>query len=446
MFRIRASPVKKSIVFLVVGLAVIILISPGIIGRLAQESMDAGLERAAEEPAEVRITAEIFDRGWFSSAGRHRVELRDGRLKEALLALLATGDARALPALIIDTRIDHGLVPIGSMTREQGSLTPGLGRAVSVLRLEFPGGQSVPIPGKIFSSLSVGGELRSDLALEAGEMMLAAGKLRWGSTNIVMTSQTTTGSFDVAGELASVALDSSGASLLLGHSEFGLRRTPSRFLFALGGVEIRLDSIDIVEGGESLSIGPVDLSAVASPAGERVRLEGKFQLGNVPVGRLGVAGLGAEVRLDDVDGAALAKLQRTWNAIITVGDTEDAQRLLEADLRRLLARGLVFEVENFSVEMPQGAILASGRFGIDALDPATLDWAGLLLALDAEARLEVPATLVESITLAFPNAQAAILLGYLRRQDDSYVSEASLLKGRLMINGAPLQLPLTTFR
>ncbi len=439
-------PLKKSIVFLVVGLAIIILISPGIVGRLAQKSMDTGLERASEEPAEVRITAENFDRGWFSSAGRHRIELRDGRLNEALLALLATGDSRELPALIIDTRIDHGLVPIGSMTREQGSLAPGLGRAVSLLRLAFPDGESVPIPGKIFSSLSVGGELRSELVLEAGEMNLAAGKLGWGSTTVVMTSQTTTGSFAVDGELASVSFDSAGSSLLFGRSEFGMRRTPSRFLLALGAVEIHIDSVDITNDGESLSVGPVSLGTVASPAGEHVSLEGRLHVGKVPLGRLGAAGLGAEMRLDDVDGAALAKLQRTWNSIISVGDTEDAHRLLEADLRRLLAKGLVFELENFSVELPQGAIVARGRFGVDALDSTMLDWAGLLLALDAEARLSVPVTLVESLTLAFPDARAAILLGYLRRHDDNYISEASLLKGRLMINGAPLQLPITAFR
>ena len=128
---------KKGIVILLLALAVIVLISPGIVGRLAERSMDENLDWAATETNEVTITSQGFDRGWFSSEGQHRVELRDGELRDALMYMVDDNGRIDLPALIIDTRIDHGLVPVTSMAREKGSLAPGLGRAVSTLHDAF---------------------------------------------------------------------------------------------------------------------------------------------------------------------------------------------------------------------------------------------------------------------------------------------------------------------
>ena len=73
---------KKSLVFLLLALAVIVLISPAIVGRLAEKSMDENLDWAATESNELTVTSQGFDRGWFSSEGQHRVELRDGELRD----------------------------------------------------------------------------------------------------------------------------------------------------------------------------------------------------------------------------------------------------------------------------------------------------------------------------------------------------------------------------
>ena len=68
---------KRWIVVLLVALAVLVLISPGIIGRLAERSIEDGITVAELESPEITISTESFDRGWFSSVGRHRIELSD---------------------------------------------------------------------------------------------------------------------------------------------------------------------------------------------------------------------------------------------------------------------------------------------------------------------------------------------------------------------------------
>jgi hypothetical protein len=79
--------VRKSIVALLVIAAIVILISPGIIGRIAEEFVDSNLQWAADESQDIVVTSERLDRGWFSSHGRHRIEIRDEEIRVALATI-----------------------------------------------------------------------------------------------------------------------------------------------------------------------------------------------------------------------------------------------------------------------------------------------------------------------------------------------------------------------
>ena len=172
---------KKGVVAVLVLLALVVLISPAIVGRLAEKSMDESLSWAAQESGEVRVTSENFTRGWFSSEGTHRVELRDGDLKSALVTLVGPIESDdELPILIINTRLDHGLIPVSSMSREHGSLGPGLGSAVSTLQIEFEDGEVIDIPGTIYSKVGLAGELLSNYILEPGSHSDGDTRASWG--------------------------------------------------------------------------------------------------------------------------------------------------------------------------------------------------------------------------------------------------------------------------
>jgi uncharacterized protein YdgA (DUF945 family) len=127
---------NRWLVALLVLLAVVILVSPGIIGRLAEQNMEEGIEWAESESPGVAITTEAFDRGWFTSEGQHRVVLEGGQFQDATERYAAATGNPELPSLIIDTRIDHGLLPLSSLTRDSGSLVPGLASTISTFQLD----------------------------------------------------------------------------------------------------------------------------------------------------------------------------------------------------------------------------------------------------------------------------------------------------------------------
>ena len=88
----KVPAVKKSVVIVLVLLAAIVLVSPAIVGRLAERSMDENLSWAASESGAVKVTSEHYDRGWFSSEGQHRIELREGDLLAAVRMIAGPSD------------------------------------------------------------------------------------------------------------------------------------------------------------------------------------------------------------------------------------------------------------------------------------------------------------------------------------------------------------------
>ena len=70
---------KRWLVVLLVLLAVLVLIMPGIVGRLAEQNIADNIEWAESDSPGVNIETERFERGWFTSEGTHRIVLDEGR-------------------------------------------------------------------------------------------------------------------------------------------------------------------------------------------------------------------------------------------------------------------------------------------------------------------------------------------------------------------------------
>ena len=231
---------KKGVVVVLVLLAVIVLASPAIVGRLAEEKMDENLNWAATESGEVTVTSEHFDRGWFSSEGQHRVELGEGQIMAALRSKGSHTDPDELPALIINTHIDHGLIPLGSVGSEQPSLSPGLGSAESTMQLERPGGEIIGVPGKIFSKISLGGQLQSTYALGPGSAEIDDATLVWGTTEINVETDPSSGEVAFDGSIGSLSIEDANDGVSLGSMTFDGHQQPTTFGFATGEVEFAL--------------------------------------------------------------------------------------------------------------------------------------------------------------------------------------------------------------
>jgi len=407
--------VKKGFVALLIGLAIIILLSPGIVGRLAERSMDENLDWAATESQEVVVTSQGFDRGWFSSAGQHRVELREGELRSAFLAIIDDIDSAELPVLIIDTRLDHGLVPLTSMSRDKGTLVPGLGSAISTLRLEFENGDQIDVPGTIYSEVGLTGNLSSNYVLNTGSFDLHGETANWGETDILVTTNPGNGDIKFAGSIDSLTLTSSQNNVHVGKVGFSGERRPTKFGFAVGDIKIDVQSIAVRGQGEPAFFGPFSLNTTTDVDGDRISMESKLRLENTPFADLGTAAISVDVELTDIDGVA-------------AGHIADALRQLH--------------FERLDISLPQGPITSNIHISVDESDANGFVWTSALLALDATVEVSLPAELVDLMTSIDPQFHAAIGMGFLKKSGEFYEMEAAFQNGLLTVNGAPMPLPI----
>lgn len=433
---------KKGFVALLIGLAIIILLSPGIVGRLAERSMDENLDWAATESQEVVVTSQGFDRGWFSSAGQHRVELREGELRSAFLAIIDDIDSAELPVLIIDTRLDHGLVPLTSMSRDKGTLVPGLGSAISTLRLEFENGDQIDVPGTIYSEVGLTGNLSSNYVLNTGSFDLHGETANWGETDILVTTNPGNGNIKFAGSIDSLTLASSQNNVHVGKVGFSGERRPTKFGFAVGDVKIDVQSIAVRGQGEPAFFGPFSLNTTTDVDGDRISMESKLRLENTPFADLGTAAISVDVELTDVDGVAAGHIADALRQLQGGGSEDDFMFVVEDDLQRLLAAGFELHFERLDISLPQGPITSNIHISVDESDANDFVWTSALLALDATVEVSLPAELVDLMTSIDPQFHAAIGMGFLKKSGEFYEMEAAFQNGLLTVNGAPMPLPI----
>ena len=433
---------KKGFVALLIVLAIVILVSPGIVGRLAEKSMDENIDWAATESQEVVVTSQGFDRGWFSSEGQHRVEIREGELQNMLLALAGSEDARDLPVLIIDTRLDHGLIPLASMSRDKGTLMPGLGSAVSTVRVEFTDGEIIKLPGTIYSNVGLTGDLRSRFELDAGSHEFDGASTLWGDTTIEVTTDPASGDVWFDGSIASIALNAEGDHVDASKIEFAGKQRKTPFGFSVGDVEATMRSMTVENAGESTTFGPLIFNTSSGVDDDRVSGRTTIKLENTPFGELGAAAIAVDVSLVDVDGASLGNITSALDDMQDGGSPDDFMFVVQDDLQRLLAAGFELRFDRLDISLAEGSLSSKFRFVVDESNHDTFTWTSALLALDATAELSMPTELVELMTAIDPQMNVAIGMGFLRKNGDVYEMEASFQKGLLTVNGAPMPIPI----
>ena len=430
---------KKGIVALLVVLALVVLVSPALIGRLAEKSVDENLNWAAAESGELVVTSTGFDRGWFSSEGQHRVEIGDGQLS----ALLSKPDGDELPVLIIDTHLDHGLVPISSMSREQGSLTPGLGSAVSTVRIEMPDGETVELPGKIFSKVALGGALQSQYELEAGSHEQDDTTASWGDSSIDVTTNPSTGEIDYSGSVGTLKVVDDRSTVTLEGMSFSGTHVPTSYGFAVGDIDFEVDAVSMesIAGGGG-GIKGLSIDAMSSVDDGDVSGHAVLKLDSQTIPGFGDVSIAADITLEGADAVALGALQKAVDAAGANADPNMLFASAEEDLKRLLAGGMELRFDQLDVTLPMGTVVTKLDFKVAEEDPDTFDWSSMLLSTEASANVTVPEALVDMAMQMNPQAGAVVGMGFLKKNGDVYEMEAEYKKGLLTINGAPMPIPL----
>lgn len=428
---------KKGVIALIIVLAVVVLISPGIVGRMAESSMDDQIQWAAGEDSDVIITTERFDRGWFSSEGVHRVEIGQTGLGADIREAMDLSPGDPSPALVINTTLDHGLIPVTSVSREEGSLAPGLGRAVSTLSVELPGGEGWSIPGVVYTSIGLGGGMSSNYFLEAGSYE----DVRWGAGDFLFEANASNGNIVFEGGIDSISVQDSGESVEMSMLEIETDMEMSEYGFYTGDLRFSIDSVSIEEGFQTMSLGPMNVESTTELDGDRVDSDVKVDMAmaGMPMGDMNVD---LDLTFDGLDAAAFGRVNEALNNAPESADPMMAFASMEQDFADLVAAGLTLRIDRLDVNLPQGAFKSEMEITVPESDRDSFVWTSVLLAMEASADVTIPSGLFETIAMMNPDAQMAVAMGILRQDGDDYVMEAEYKQGLLTVNGAPMPIPL----
>ena len=125
---------------------------------------------------------------------------------------------------------------------------------------------------------------------------------------------------------------------------------------------------------------------------------------------------------------------------------EELYPIIAADLQKFLTTGFEIRIDRFDVTLPSGKVTTKLRFDLPATAPtAEFSWPALLLVLDASADIRLPVELFNMVQEMSPEAGTLVAMGFLQKDGDFYEMRAEYAKGLLIVNGAPLPIPLSGF-
>ena len=430
---------KKGVIALLLTLALIILVSPGIIGKLAERSVNENLEWAATKSGQLVVTSSGFDRGWFSSEGQHRVALGDGAIRAAMI-----GEGKDIPVLVINTHLDHGLVPLASMAREGGSLAPGLGSAVSTLSIEYGEDHTFEIPGKIYSDIGLGGDLQLSYVLSAGSKTTDGKTATWEDVRINISTSPRNSSVTFDGDIGALSFDDDQEVASFGGLTFMGKQTMTQYGFATGHAEATLGAVAVeTDGVPTAVMNGMTITTDSAVNDGLLDANTYIQITGQTIPEFGDVSVTVNIVLAGADAVALGVVTQRLESMSASADPAQVIMLAGEDFKDLFAAGFEVRFDQLDVELPMGTVTSKISFEVPQTDRASFEWTSLLLGVVASADITVPQGLVDFALQMNPQAADAIIsMGYLKQKGDAYELEARYKKGILTVNGVPIPIPL----
>ncbi len=428
---------KRWLVILLVTLAVLVLVSPGLIGELAERNVQKGINLAANESGKATVTTESFDKGWFTSEGVYRIVFEDGKLRTVMNA-----EHPELPSLLIKTTIHHGLFPIDGFT-------PGLASATSTAQIDSGMGTIIDVPGTLHTQIGLTGDSTFHYVAEKGAYQSAAGEqISWDGADIIFTSNADMTVVSIDGKIHALSVDSTSAHLMIGSMTLkGEQRKTT------GGLEVGHGSFDLESMTASDASGDTSLQGLHFDSVAALHDDGASFILRSNVADLDVPGMqdisyDLELELAKLNPEDLATVVSGMRALQSAEPGQDPTELYpgaEADILRLLSAGAEIGIKHFNLKLPLGDVAMDMNIAIKPSPTSTGgSWIGLLMAADASTNISVPATLVDFAQAVNPEIGPLITMGLLKLDGDVYRMAARFDKGLLTVNGAPLPLPMPT--
>ena len=428
---------KRWLVVVLVVLALLVLLAPGIVGRMAENNIADNIEWAESDTPGVTIETERFDRGWFTSEGRHRVVFDGGEFRDAATYYAdATGNPE-LPSLIIDTTLDHGPLPGG---------IPGLAAAVSTLQIDPGNGELIDIPGNLTSRVGLTGTTDSRLLIESGSFQQDDAVVSWDGADIAFQSNPSTGALTADGEVKPWRVDGDEGRIEFGTLTVKADQVRSDFGFNVGTVDLSMGQITLSDAASTLTIGGATIVADSEIAGDRVNASSSFAVDDISVPAFGDMSFAMDVTMQDIDAAAINRiaeaLEEAQDALDPDAALANIYPEIEGDLQTLAQRGFSLAIDRLDITLPQGVVASTLSIDVPESDADRFDWGFVLLNMSANLDLRIPAEVYQMAAMMSPEAGSLVSMGFLKQEGDEFVMQAEYAQGLVNVNGAPMPLPM----
>ena len=437
---IRDIAMKKWLVAVLVILALLVLIAPGIVGRLAEQNIEENIDWAESDSPGVNIETERFDRGWFTSEGTHRVVLDGGRFADVSSEYQAATGNPELPSLIIHTELTHGPLP-------GGSLSPGLASTVSTFQIDPGNGQPFDVPGQLTSKVGLNGSSDSRLLLEAGTHELEEASIEWQGVDLGITSDPGPGSVTVDGEVLPWRIDAGGSVVDFSAMTISADQVRSEYGFKVGTVDLDMGKIEIVDEGAPMSIEGISLSGESSIDDDRVDAVSTFEMDRMTVPAVGEVSLNFDFALEGADaesasaiGAAIQEAQSSTDPEAALANLYPS---IEDDLGVLFDKGLDMRIDRLDISLPQGVVSTRINLSIpEGNSDGDFNWANVLLRMTGEIDLRIPGPIYQMAAMMNAQAGSLVAMGILVQDGEDFVMNAEYAQGLFNVNGAPMPIPM----
>lgn len=448
-------PVKK-IILLVVVLVVVIVGTPGVIGGVAESALEENLNWSAKAASDEGLTVvtESYESGWFTSTSRHRVQV-DRESIEAVFTELGipiadTVDLDALPTLLIDTRVDHGLVPVGSLMGGDGRLSPGLGIATSTLTLVNQG-ETLALPGTVESHIGFGGTINSSYTVEKGEHEFDGGSIgRWEKSIVEFGTNPSTGKVSINARGGGAEFeDNAFMNASVGPWSLVTNQAPTPYgPVADGDIRFDLESVATADpmSGQTFNMGPIMLESENRLNGDVFDSEARFEMSMNDLPHVGSMQLVLDMAAYGMDGEATGNISQGMQALNNRMEAVTPQELLgvfTGELEGLFRRGFSVEFREIDVRFENGGL--DGRLNLSAppFEDGDFHWTSGVQSMQGDAFFSVPGPLMELALQASNEMNLLIAMGVLKRNaEGDYELNAAYEQGVVTMNGQPMALPL----
>lgn len=430
---------KRWLVAVLVLLAVLVLVTPGIVGRLAERNIEASIAWAERDSPGVNIETERFERGWFTSAGQYRIVFDEGRFRAVAEDYRSATGNDELPSLIVDTRLAHGPLP-------GGSLTPGLASTVSTFTLDPGDGEPIPIKGELRSHVALDGSTQSRLLLEPDTFTRDGATLGWQGADLQIGSDTASGMISVDGEIRPWQVTAEDVDVEVGAISINAEQVRGDYDLRLGSANVRIGAVKFDDEGAVFTMSGMSLATDTSLDGDRLDTRADVTIESMTAPPVGVIDFELAFALDDADAGSAARIGEALRDADT-GDPNTAigsvYTEIEDDVHTLFRRGFGMRLDKLDITLPQGIVATTMKIDVAESDAdAPFSWSTVLLRTTGNLNLRIPAAVYEMASMMDAQAGALVAMGILVPDGDDYVLSAEYAQGLFNVNGAPMPIPM----